>query len=176
MTDMFRRTEYQLRGSPHSHGLYWIEGAPEYDEDDNNTERLCAEFIDEYITVENDRSEEMKELIKVQTHRHTHTCYKLRGKKICRFGFPLPPLTATKILLPLPNDVPESKKREYKVLYKSVQDDLTRRQQESSVDIGYQDFLTALDISEERYILGILRYQMTKSNHFLLLYFKFLSL
>jgi len=30
LVDFFSRLEYQLRGSPHVHGLYWIDGAPEW--------------------------------------------------------------------------------------------------------------------------------------------------
>ena len=30
MEDFYTRIEYQMRGSPHSHGLYWIRDAPRY--------------------------------------------------------------------------------------------------------------------------------------------------
>lgn len=32
LVDYFSRIEYQMRGSPHSHGLYWIEDSPIYKE------------------------------------------------------------------------------------------------------------------------------------------------
>lgn len=151
---MFRRTEYQLRGSPHSHGLYWIQNAPEFDEDDHETEQKCAEFIDKYVTVQNDKDEQMKDLVKLQMHRHTHTCYKLRGRKICRFGYPLPPMKCTRILQPLPNDVPETKRKELKQLYQNIQDELTKRHRDSKEDLTYERFLEEIGVNEEDYILG----------------------
>ena len=36
-------------GSPHIHGLLWINGAPEYGEDDD--ELVCA-FVDRFITTD----------------------------------------------------------------------------------------------------------------------------
>jgi len=49
-TDYFSRLEFQMRGSPHSQGLYWVENSPEFIEDDEPTELICSEFIDEYAT------------------------------------------------------------------------------------------------------------------------------
>lgn len=42
----------------------------------------------------------MKELVNLQTHRHTKTCKK-GGPKICRFNFPLTPMPKSMILEPL---------------------------------------------------------------------------
>ena len=50
MTDYFSRLEFQMRGSPHSHGLYWVENTPEFIEDCEPSEFMCCEFIDEYAT------------------------------------------------------------------------------------------------------------------------------
>lgn len=30
ITDYFYRVEFQQRGSPHIHGLFWVKGAPQY--------------------------------------------------------------------------------------------------------------------------------------------------
>lgn len=49
----------------------------------------------------------MPNLVIYQTHRHARTCRK-RGKSICRFNFPIPPMPSTVILQPL-NDDDESK-------------------------------------------------------------------
>jgi hypothetical protein len=65
MTDHFSRMEFQMRGSPHSHGLYWIQDAPVYDEDDPVSIAACIEFIDEFITCE--RSEDGP---CIDTHTH----------------------------------------------------------------------------------------------------------
>lgn len=53
------------------------------------TDEDVADFIDRYVTCK--QNNDIKELINYQTHRHAHTCLK-NGNKICRFGFPLPPL------------------------------------------------------------------------------------
>ena len=36
LVDFFTRLEFQMRGSPHSHGLYWIKDAPVYVEGKHN--------------------------------------------------------------------------------------------------------------------------------------------
>jgi hypothetical protein len=33
--DYFYRVEFQQRGSPHIHGLFWIKDAPQYEKDSN---------------------------------------------------------------------------------------------------------------------------------------------
>ena len=33
VVDFFYRVEFQQRGSPHIHGLFWIKNAPEYGKD-----------------------------------------------------------------------------------------------------------------------------------------------
>ena len=88
----FWRIEFQMRGSPHIHSLWWIEGAP-----DLNTEegRAAAPFfIDQYITTHVPSLEEDQDLrqkvTSYQTHRHTQTCrkYGANGQHKCRFDFP----------------------------------------------------------------------------------------
>ena len=98
IVDYFYRVEFQQRGSPHIHGLFWVKGAPQY-------ERSCNEdivkFVDKYITCfKPNSSNEMEDLINLQMHRHAKTCKKA-GQKICRFNFPLPPMPRTMILTPL---------------------------------------------------------------------------
>ena len=41
----------------------------------------------------------MKNLVNLQTHKHSKTCRK-KGKAICRFGYPIPPMPRTCILEP----------------------------------------------------------------------------
>ncbi len=56
------RVEFQARGSPHIHAVYWVKGAPD-PENPENEEQVVA-FHDKYIsaTIPTD-NEEMKELI-----------------------------------------------------------------------------------------------------------------
>ena len=41
------RVEFQQRGSPHIHGLFWIKNAPEYGKD---TDEDIAKFVDTYVS------------------------------------------------------------------------------------------------------------------------------
>lgn len=47
--DDFYRVEFQQRGSPHVHCLFWIEDAPLLDK---NTDEEVVQFIDKYVTCE----------------------------------------------------------------------------------------------------------------------------
>ena len=87
--DWLYRVEYQQRGSPHIHMLIWLEGAPVFGVDKD--EDVVA-YIDNIITCRKpDNNTELHELVCRQTHRNSHTCRKQRGK-ICRFGYPQPPI------------------------------------------------------------------------------------
>jgi hypothetical protein len=47
VVDFFYRVEFQQRGSPHIHGLFWIKNAPEYGKDSDED---MANFVDSYIS------------------------------------------------------------------------------------------------------------------------------
>ena len=89
IVDHFYRIEFQQRGAPHIHCLFWIEGAPKFDEDDDS--EVCA-FIDKYITAhlpDEQADPELNEAVKnVQAHRKKHTESCRKGKKTCRYNFP----------------------------------------------------------------------------------------
>ncbi len=44
--DYFYRVEFQQRGSPHIHCLFWVENAPKLNEDNEDNDALVASFID----------------------------------------------------------------------------------------------------------------------------------
>ena len=94
--DFFYRVEFQQRGSPHIHGLFWIKDAPEFGKD---IEEDIVKFVDTYVC-SSAQSKERNELVNLQRHRHSKTCKK-RGNNVCRFNFPLPPMPKTMILEPL---------------------------------------------------------------------------
>ena len=88
--DFFYRVEFQQRGSSHIHMLVWIENAQTLEK---SPEEEIVKFVDKYLTCSvNDA--ETAHLVELQTHKHSRTCRK-KGKAICRFGFPLPPLPRT---------------------------------------------------------------------------------
>ena len=49
IADYFFRVEFQQRGSPHIHGLFWIKNAPQYEKHSN--EEVVA-FVDKFITLQ----------------------------------------------------------------------------------------------------------------------------
>ncbi|XP_078794680.1 uncharacterized protein LOC144988284 [Oryzias latipes] len=91
--DFFYRVEFQQRGSPHLHCLFWIEDAPVID---RNTDAEVIAFIDRYVTCELPSNIDLLEIVtSVQKHSETHakTCKK-KGT-VCRFNFPRPPSART---------------------------------------------------------------------------------
>ncbi|CAJ1060221.1 uncharacterized protein LOC121898666 isoform X1 [Xyrichtys novacula] len=87
--DYFYRVEFQQRGSPHVHCLFWIENAPVIDV---NTDDEVVQFIDRYVSCElPNNTDDLHEVVSsVQQHskQHSKTCKK--GGKQCRFNFPKP--------------------------------------------------------------------------------------
>lgn len=87
--DYFYRVEFQQRGSPHVHCLFWVEDAPIIDK---NKDEEVVQFIDKYVTCElpSDDDTLLDTVTSVQQHskRHSKTCEK--NKTVCRFNFPRP--------------------------------------------------------------------------------------
>jgi hypothetical protein len=101
LEDHYQRIEFQHRGSPHSHGLYWIKDAPLYNVADNNSIEACVKFIDEFITCERNGDDDLEEVIQYQLHKHSHTCRRKlnNGETVCRFGLPIPPMNVRPIVI-----------------------------------------------------------------------------
>ena len=95
IVDYFWRIEFQLRGSPHLHSVWWVENAPNLDTDEGL--KAAPAFIDKYVSANIPDSDDiMKKRVEVlQRHNHTNTCkkYQKNGQVhscACRFGFPQP--------------------------------------------------------------------------------------
>ena len=141
VTDYFYRVEFQQRGSPHIHMLVWIDNAPKYPKDDKET---IVKFVDNYVSCSN-QHDSMSHLVHLQTHKHSKTCRK-KGKAVCRFGFPLPPLRKTVLLEPLDLDVDKYKKK-----YDKIQDNMNKYK--DGMNFSFEQFLTEVaEMSEEEYI------------------------
>ncbi|XP_062609477.1 uncharacterized protein LOC134271261, partial [Saccostrea cucullata] len=139
--DFFYRVEFQQRGSPHVHMIVWIENAPKYLENDN---KEIVAFVDSYLKCERNTEDKMIEL---QVHKHSQTCKK-KGKAVCRFGFPLPPLQTTMILEPLDCEI-----EKYKKMYKAMQDKMNEFKNGCDVSFSFQEFLQdVVQLSEDDYI------------------------
>jgi hypothetical protein len=145
LTDYFSRLEFQMRGSPHSHGLYWIQEAPVYVEGDYLSENACIHFIDKFVTCERNEDIDMEKVIAYQIHKHSNTCKKkLKNGQTCRFGFPKPPMEETRILLPLSQNVDPAEKHQARELYRRIQDELNIMGRGFKEVIDYEDFLERL--------------------------------
>ena len=129
LLDYFYRVEFQQRGSPHIHMLVWIENAPTLE---TNSEREIVQFVDKYLTCNTD-NEKTANLVGLQSHKHSRTCRK-KGKPICRFGFPLPPLPRTMLLYPLEEDVDKYKKKNTELLK-------AMNEHKDNVDMTFEEFL-----------------------------------
>ena len=129
LLDFFYRVEFQQRGSPHIHMLVWIENAPTLE---THSEEEIVQFVDQYLTSNTD-NEKTANLVGLQSHKHSKTCRK-KGKPICRFGFPLPPLPRTMLLYPLEENVDKYKKKNTELL-KAL------NEYKDNVDMTFEEFL-----------------------------------
>lgn len=125
--DFFWRIEFQNRGSPHVHSIWWVEGAP----DISTPEGLAAlpAYIDKYIstqippqppagggasgmptngTADFDgpaQSEATEAALlyyyvkRCQQHTHRPTCFR-EGSTVCRFKYPKPLSDVTRLRAP----------------------------------------------------------------------------
>lgn len=147
LKDHFYRIEFKQRGSPHVHGLLWIEDAPRIGE---NTDKEVEEYIADRITTER-HGPCSDELINLQCHRHSHTCRK-RKKKACRSNFPLPPMRKTQILKPFRDPTDPSfnvAKQNYSKIVTFLETIST------GSDMNFEEYLAELGLSEEEYILAL---------------------
>ena len=149
VVDFFYRVEFQQRGSPHIHGLFWIKNAPEYGKD---TDEDIAKFVDSYVSCKADPND-LTDLVNLQRHKHSKTCKK-RGHAVCRFNFPLPPMPRTMILEPLSEtdldenvaDILKKALERIRTLLDSIKADET---------MTFVEFREKLDLSEQQYIKAI---------------------
>ena len=98
VVDYFWRVEFQLRGSPHIHSLWWVKDAPNLQTVEGL--RAVPGFIDQYITTRippEGEDDELRSLVmRLQRHKHTHT-YKKNGRRGCRFDYPKQPSPETRL-------------------------------------------------------------------------------
>ena len=100
VTEYFYRTEWQARGSPHIHCLFWVKDAPLIGRE--NDVAVC-DFINQYISCiipeENDRIHEQVSRFQKHSKNHTKSCKK--GNRPCRFNYPRPVAKRTFISRPI---------------------------------------------------------------------------
>jgi len=158
ITDFFYRVEFQQRGSPHIHMVVWVDNAPVFD---NDTDDTVSDFIDTYISCSTNVQTEASRHIDLQRHKHSKSCRK-KGQGICRFGFPHAPMKTTRILRPLHSESDEN--QDHNEQYDKIKTKLT--DMKDGVDISFEQMLNELDMTEEEYIKA-LRSSLTEPKVFL---------
>ncbi|KAK3101585.1 hypothetical protein FSP39_004665 [Pinctada imbricata] len=133
VNDYFLRVEFQQRGSPHMHCLFWIEDAPKLNENDEQT--VCA-FIDRYVTCElpYEKDQELHDIVQgVQQHskKHSKSCRK-KGTT-CRFNFPRPPSSQTFIVSPLEEKTKNVKTKDFNTSKSEANDMIINEGNDSSL-------------------------------------------
>lgn len=158
VVDFFQRVEFQQRGSPHMHCLYWVENSPKIDKDG---EDAVCNFIDRYISCTVPAEEEDAELrnivLAVQQHskKHSKSCRK-KGSD-CRFNFPRQPSVRTFITSPETDDSEGNNETETKnETEKSVgKEMLMRVWEEMLLDINasrtVEEIFNTLRMTQEQY-------------------------
>lgn len=111
-----------------------------------------VELIDELITCDLQRWLPERG-VKLQTHRHTFTCYKkMKGKDVCRFGIPFWPMNETRVLIPMPKD--DDRHGPLKSKFATMKTDLEAKWTDYS---SLEEFLNAHNIASYENYLNVLR-------------------
>ena len=109
--DYFYRVEFQQRGSPHMHCLFWVKDSPKLNAD--GVDAVCK-FVDQYVTCKLPSSSEDSELYgivsSVQQHSKNHSKSCKKKGTVCRFNFPRPPSTRT--FITEPSEIPSELQRQ----------------------------------------------------------------
>ena len=143
--DYVYRVEFQHRGSPHIHMVVWINGGPRYG---TESDSIIEKYIDDHVSCSVDVPQVQSQYVDMQKHKHSRSCRK-KGKALCRFGFPLPPLPKTTILEPYEGD----QKEKYSKLYQSIKLELDKMKDGS--DLSFEDFLIQMRCTYAEYIMAI---------------------
>lgn len=150
MMDYYARKEFQNRRSVHCHLLIYLKDAPKLTV--NSKFEDLIQFVDSIITC---RYDPTNPLITHQRHKHTHTCYKGRNSKSCRFSFPKYVMRETEILLPLTQNLLSSEDMK-KIAENLDKIDLKMLELfKKNSNIPHSDLLTELKLTHEEYIDAI---------------------
>jgi len=98
------RVEFQQKGSPHIHDMFWLKDASEVDFTNEESMYSVIAFIDQVVTVDVTNTD-LAPYVENQKHKLGHSCLKkVRGQSVCRFGIPYPSIPQTEMLKPLPEE------------------------------------------------------------------------
>ena len=110
------RIEFQVRGLPHLHGVFWLneEAVKNYKDENGDFTENVTELIDKWVSCSLQTGNPHLDAVvqEVNVHNHTKSCQK--GGLGCRFDFPRLPSEETLIANPIADDeleTEESKKK-----------------------------------------------------------------
>ena len=118
--------------------------APEYGQ---NKEDEILHFNERYVSCSIDIPDHEKQYVDLQRHRHSRSCRK-KGKALCRFGFPIPPMPETTILEPYEGD--ENERIRLENIFTRIKNQLDDTKDGS--DVKFEKFLKTINCSFEDYI------------------------
>ena len=98
--DWFYRVEWQARGSPHIHCLFWVKDAPMLGRD---TDLAVCDFVDQFISCKVPPEEVAlhNKVGRFQHHSKHHTKSCKKGNSPCRFNYPRPVAKTTFVSRPV---------------------------------------------------------------------------
>ena len=127
----------------------WIHNAPKFGTSPD--EDVCK-YVDSCISCSTDVTDSEKEFLKLQIHRHSRTCKKIiRGKPICRFGVPWPPMKETQILYSLELSSSDEVVK-LQMEYTTLMDKLKKKPSDIQT---YSDWLSYIKMNETIYLKTI---------------------
>ena len=154
------RVEWQIRGMPHIHGVFWLKECEIKEFVDKNSgnlicnQKLIDDIIDKWVSVSlENENPQLNQVVKdVNCHKHTQSCRKYKNQK-CRFNFPRFPSDRTRFSNPLPDDLSEDERKEMINEYKAILtkakeklENLTEKEELWSID----EFLQSINVEKEK--------------------------
>ena len=155
------RIEFQMRGLPHVHGVFWLkdEIVKPYLDENGDFKDNVAELADRYISCSLNTGDPLlnKTVEEVQIHSHTFTCTK-HGND-CRFHYPRTPSNRTIIAHPLSGDLSDEEKKDKLKEVKSIVQAVTSEIEKMSADelksTSIDQLLEKVGITSEDYYAAL---------------------
>lgn len=141
VVEFVEKVEFQARGSPHVHAIYWVQDAPVFgDSNDVTIQRFHDTYISAKIPPPDDA---LHDIVK---SRQMHQCSKYcQRHKSCRFGFPKMPVKQTTVTRGKISDVDVESFVSHMSKLKTYLDD------NQNVDTSIDNMLASCSISDSLY-------------------------
>ncbi|XP_013405048.1 uncharacterized protein LOC106169925, partial [Lingula anatina] len=157
VTDFFYRIEFQQRGWPHIHALFWVQDAPILDRSEPTD---VVSFIDKYVTCQLPHEEEplYEKVSKLQMHSKNHSRSCRKGNQTCRFNFPRQVSTRTFICKPIKLDEEQPKQIIRKEAREALEKLAKITSDEKNISLSSQQCLELAGMTQEslEYSMGVL--------------------